>query len=306
MRTRRHLSALALVASFTVCAHAAPPKIIPDITSSADVGAGPVAAPDGGLLAKAARCAAIPESAALSDECQHASAGGAFAVSADDATYLFFGPESRSSCGGGDKVTIERTSVVKGKLAAAEAVFTHLGCEAEGVEDPEACLVAQTRAVWKALAKLATDGFRDLPDLAGARMDGEAGIQSAQPVVVLGAPLTGWMLYLKDEGHRSKILLVDPKNEKAFAIGHRVCSEYAPYPDAPEDEYVSDCFGSVEHVSLTADRKALILSTSYHDGGHCSSHELATTRYWLPKKVQALLAPPSAATPAPMKRDAAP
>jgi hypothetical protein len=297
MRTRRHLSSLALVVGFTVCAHAAPPKIIPDIGSSADVGAERVATPGGGPLPKAARCAATPESAVLPDECQDASGSGAFAVSADGATYLLFGPATRSSCAGGDMVTIERTTLVKGKFTTPETVFSHLGCEAEGVDDPEACRVAQTRLVWKELVKLEKQGFRDLPDLAGARMDDGAGIQSARPVAVLGAPFAGWMLYLKDERTRSKILLVDPKNEKAIAIGSRVCAENEPYPDAPEDEYLAECFGSVEHVSLTADRTGLVLSTSYHDGGHCSPHQLATTRYWLPKKVQALLAPPSAATP---------
>lgn len=97
------------------------------------------------------------------------------------------------------------------------------------------------------------------------------------------------MLYLKDESHRSKVLLVDPQNEKAIAIGHRACSQTEAYPDAPAGELLWDCFGSIVHVALTADRKGLLVSASYHDGGHCSSHELSIKRYWLSKDAQALL-----------------
>lgn len=221
---------------------------------------------------------------------------GVFAMSGDGTSYLRFGPKTLSSCAGYEDLTIERTRVVKGKLSEPEILFRHRGCEEDESPDLDACPKARQRAIWTALAKLAKEGYQDLPDLAGTRMETEAGIQAARPVAVLGAPFEGWMLYLKDERKRSKILLVDPSNTKAIAIGHRLCSEVEPYPEAPKDEYLQDCFGSIVHAALTADRKGLVLSTTYHDGGHCSPHELNTTRYWLPKEAQALLevAPPEA------------
>ncbi len=291
--------------SLSLRAQAEPPKIIPGIETSSELRADSSAVASAGPLSKAARCAAIPKNTALPDECELPPGRGVLAVSLDGTSYLLAGPKYQSSCASVQNVTLERVDLVKGKLGEPHVEFKHRDCEEDRVDDPEACSVGEARAFWTALGKLAKAGYRDVPDLAGARMDELAGIHMAQPAAVLGAPLKAWMLYLKDERKRSKVLLVDPQNEKAIALGHRPCSrtELEADPDEPAPETLWDCMGSITHASLTADRQGLIVSAIYHDGGHCSSLEVSTKRYWLPKEAQAILDAPAPGatdrTPAP-------
>lgn len=280
---------------------AAPPQPIVDgVKSSKDIGLfeqAPV-----GTLARAVACkkkvAAAP-GAELPDGCELQDEIGAFAASADGGALLTWGAETKGSCGDDyEGWTIRRRPVQKGKLLAGEVVAKSPPCAED--TDPDACRVQAGPAALEALARLSAEGWRDLPELARGTLDRPAGIQSYQPAAVLGAPFDGWMLYLKEENTRNKVLLVAPDNLRSISLATLKCSQGFGSQDEDGNSVVSwDCFGSVERVALAPDRASLLLTASFHDGGHCSPSKVRIERLWLPKEAQALLAPPPTPVPAP-------
>ncbi|MFT7581278.1 MAG: hypothetical protein ACI9MR_002953 [Myxococcota bacterium] len=184
--------------------------------------------------------------------------------------------ESEGGCGDWGPMV----SGVIAKLPALRAGVT------KPFPDPQADEEAAAKAAWTWLGRLPHANFVPAVDLIRASISQPSGIRSHVPLVVLGAPLQGWLIDAVAGPKAATYRLVTPDRNTAHRLGtisntSGGCSaeelEYGPCTDftAP----------NVEQVVLTLDHKSLIVTTGMGDGGHCGSNMLKIVAWPLPKGV---------------------
>ena len=128
-------------------------------------------------------------------------------------------------------------------------------------------------AMWRALDLMRKDGFVALADIVTGGGEMEAGIRSASPVAVLGAPLKGYMVYVSPRNERSRrvvVRLVSPDNRKAWDLGYVTAPTDLAFDGDGEERSVPANKASVDFVGVVKKGKALLMGLSMHTGGHCS------------------------------------
>lgn len=257
---------------------AAATPVVPGIERSSDV---PRAAALGqGILAKAVWCTKAAADGALPAECAVEAAVGAFGVSGDGRAMLVWGADTLDACATPTgEWSLLRRPLENGKLLDGEVIARSGACPAGA--DADACRAARGVELVRALAKYASMGWHDLPELVRGTLSAPGELQPHAPVAVLGAPLEAWMLALQTEGSGVRVALVSPDNRRSLPLD---ILERGAGSGGSWDRY-----GSVLGVSVAPDQSALILTAGFHDGGHCSPSRVRVERVWLSRQARALL-----------------
>jgi hypothetical protein len=113
-------------------------------------------------------------------------------------------------------------------------------------------------------------GIVPVPSLVTAQPVMPAGATGYGPLVMLDAPLCGWMLQVAPEAKRFVVTLVSPGNDRKYALGTLPLDELCMIPREHGGcaEIGTYAYPMVGTVVLTPDRTRLFVSIEATPGGH--------------------------------------
>lgn len=130
------------------------------------------------------------------------------------------------------------------------------------------------RATYQWLQEMAAQGFTPIEPLVMAKADVEAGIRMTTTALVLGYPLSGWVLEVRPmDGGASQVALISPDNLTRYALGdipkldNKDCD-----PEARKEGMCGDfTIPGLAEAALSADKKTLFVAGYQLDGSHCGA-----------------------------------